>query len=194
MADQIPPWRFAPEEVPWARWAQDHITKLEGKLERLEQSNKMTSKGQSGTITTLGNNIVALEGVVTKLIQPVAEAGQEFGFTLSGSLTEHATIGLVVPQGCTKAFVFASAVGGLENQMPSGWALLRLQLKVGSVTAGPVTTAIEASRTGSLSLSNAVLIENLVEGETISATAQLAFTGAHDNTVARTSAVALFMV
>jgi hypothetical protein len=195
MTDQIPPWKFAPEEVAWARWAQEHITRLEATVQRLEQSATMTSKGQSGTITTLSRNIVALEGVVNRLISPATAEASDSGFAVTSAIADYAIASLIVPEGYSQAVVFASGLAALKNAASgSGFSMLRIQLKVGAQVAGPLNLSIDNERYDGGSLSHTALLTGLSTGDTIDVSTQMSFVGTSSNTFAKTSAVALFMV
>jgi len=64
MPDIIPPWQFAPNEVPWARWVQERIIKLSRDAELAAQRAGNDSSAQQGTIQVLGQLIAALRGDV----------------------------------------------------------------------------------------------------------------------------------
>lgn len=68
MNDVIPPYRFAPDEIAWAKWAQAKLVELQRSLDLLRQSTSNQGTTQSGTIRVLGEAIVDLDARVQAAI------------------------------------------------------------------------------------------------------------------------------
>lgn len=90
MTDVIPPYRFAPDETPWARWAQAKLVELERRLELTSQANGNQGSTQSGTIRMLGEQIVSLDQKVQDAFNDLTV---DMGQVTTGNLSQSRVVG-----------------------------------------------------------------------------------------------------
>lgn len=143
--------------APWGREVEDRIKALERAAARGSQDELHVNKGQSATLTRLGQTVREM---------PFTDMGLDTitGFGLSAGWNTYATFNITVPEGKTYAEIFAfgnaAAVdlttGGLTN------AYMRLQI------AGSTSQQFSAAKDAGVSAVNNVMSGGHVRSWTVS--------------------------
>ena len=144
MNDVIPPYRFAPDEVAWAKWAQAKLVELQRSLDLLRQSTGNQSTTQSGTIRVLGEALVDLDARVQAAINTIT---LDMGQVTTGTLDQSRVTGTWTKDVATAGSVLASGIGTFGTGLTSvGAAALDLSTIAG--TRQPVWQHIATGRYG----------------------------------------------
>lgn len=140
MSDVIPPFRFASDEVPWARWAQNRIVELGRRAGLSAQEGYNQGSTQAGTIRALSQQIVTLQETVDQLpiTRPLGETRVNFGLSAGWQTV----LSLTIPSipGKDSVSIHVTGQGAVLDKTSGGLTTSECRIVVDSVTS-PVTSA-----------------------------------------------------
>lgn len=115
-----------PEAMPWARDRDERLKNLEREMERRAQNEGNANASQNSSmdllskqVAGLADAVATLQNVVNEQVAPKVASGSAAGFYVGPSFADIANASIVVPDGYTRALVFASGqvTGGNDDAL-----------------------------------------------------------------------------
>lgn len=124
-----------PEAMPWARDRDERLAKLEREMARRTNNEANTNASQNSSMNLLSKQVAALAVAIDSTIAPSFNQNGTNNFDITTTSSTVETVTFTVPDGYTRAMVFATAEGMGVNGTASG-DYLYVQANVDGIAGG----------------------------------------------------------